>query len=156
MKNRIDGINPLDNQSAAAAYGRTLFYLQKIIVADLKMCRSDDRLDRAIMGAVVAIRVLLEEHEMFATSCHSEDFQEWKSQYLEWFDKNSAKIARKKGTRDEMRRLAESEFDRIIRLCCGKGVFRFSETIRNSPDKTADLRYFGPDGRLVKVPKIER
>jgi hypothetical protein len=50
---RINGPLPLDSENAESTYCQIFFYLQKIIAADLLLAESDDRRDRAIMGAVV-------------------------------------------------------------------------------------------------------
>lgn len=150
---KVAGPKPLDSENAETAYGRVFFYLQKIIAADLKMASTDDRLDRAVMGAVVATRVLLDAFEnIFSRSCHKQDFLDWKLEYLEWFDRNSRRLLRTSSERKEMRRLAETEFDLIIDQAAA--AYRLSDKLKMSDDKTADLRYFGKDGHLVKIPPL--
>lgn len=150
---RVSGPKPLQSENAETAYGRTFFYLQKIIAADLELALTDDRRDRAVMGAVVATRVLLDAFPIFSRSCHKQDFLDWKSEYLVWLEKNAGRLIRKKAERDEMRRLAEAEFDWII--AHSAGAYRFKEKLKMADDKTADLRYFGKDGTLFKVPPLE-
>lgn len=150
---KVSGPKPLDSENAETTYGRTFFYLQKIIVADLELALTDDRRDRAVMGAVVATRVLLDAFPIFSRSCHKQDFLDWKSAYLAWFEQNAGRLLKTKAECDEMRRLAEAEFDRIITHSAG--AYRFKEKLKMADDKTADLRYFGKDGRLNEVPVLE-
>ncbi len=149
----INGPRPLDSENAETAYCRVFFYLEKIIAADLQLAESDDRTDRAILGAVVALRVLLEAHPEFGFHCHASDFAGWKSRYLAWFDANAARLQRTAAARRKMRKLAEAEFDRILQLCDGKG-YDFREWIAESGDRKADLRSFGKDGKLVRIPPL--
>lgn len=153
---RINGPLPLDSENAETAYCRTFFYFQKIIAADLVFAESDDRRDRAIMGAVVAMRVLLEANPQFGFHCYKCDFREWKTKYLKWFDANAKRLQRTKPARDKMRRLAEQEFDRILALCQSEeGLYSFRGKLHESEERLADLRYVGKDGRLVKIPPLE-
>ena len=66
--------------------------------------------------------------------------------------KHSTGIFRQKAKRQEMRRLAEAEFDRIIEL--SNGVYRFSERIKRARDKSVVLPYYGEDGRLKRIPPL--
>lgn len=152
---RVSGPRPLDSESAECVYGRIFFDLQKIVVADLRLALADDRIDRAIMGAVVAQRVLLEAFpKHFAPACHTEDFIEWKQQYLEWFDANAKRIRMKKADRESMRQQAVDEFDRIIELSSSK-TFRCAQRLEAAGDKTAWLPYRGEDGRFIEVPPLD-
>jgi hypothetical protein len=112
----VTGPGPLQSFEAEIIYGRMFFNLQKIIHADLTLDESDKRVDRAVMGAVFAQRVLLEAYPLYSFRCSTEDFLEWKNQYLEWFDANSKRTRLKKSERDTMRATAVEEFDRTIAL----------------------------------------
>lgn len=150
---KVNGPRPLDSENAETAYGSLFFHLQKIIEADLRLASADNRYDRAIMGAVVAIRVLIEaDVTLGTTGCHKQDFIEWKERYLKWLDSNSQKIFRQKAKREEMRKLAEAEFDRIIKRC--NGVYRFCDGVKWANDKSVTLPYYGADGRLEKIPPL--
>ena len=136
----VSGPNPLDSFEAETIYGRTFFNLQKIIDADLKLAESDTRTDRGVLGAVVAQRVLLEAFPQYGFKCHTKDFECWKDQYLEWFDKNSKRIRMKKAERDQMRQNAVNEFDRIIELSQPVS-YRFADLLEQARNPEAELSY---------------
>jgi hypothetical protein len=68
----IKGLEPLDGYEAETAYNRTFFYLQKVIDADLRQAQTDERVDRAVMGAVVAQRALIEAFPSMGFRCHTD------------------------------------------------------------------------------------
>jgi hypothetical protein len=111
----IHGSDPLHTDEASFVLGETLVQLQRRIRDDLKAAESDGRIERPVLGAVVCLRALLEAFPGYGFHCHTKDIEQWREQYLAWFDANQKRIRRLSAKeRKLMREKAVSEFERVL------------------------------------------
>ena len=107
----FESAEPLGSYGAqSAAYG-TARELQTKIKRDLISARSDDVIERPVLGWVVCL-LALAKYVGYAP-IGKQDAIEWKSWYLEWFDINEKRFPKR--FRQAMRTHAEELFNDLIR-----------------------------------------
>jgi hypothetical protein len=120
------GPKPMETDAATYVLGETLVNLQRRIRDDLKAAAADKVTERPVLGALACLRALLEAFPEHGFHCHPEDIEEWRDQYLAWFDANASKIRLKAADKKQMRELAVKKFDRVAELGEGSG-YRLDE-----------------------------
>ena len=122
----IHGPDPLHTDAASFVLGETLVGLQRRIRDDLEAARSDRRLERPALGALLCLRAIVEAFPDHGFHCHTEDIREWRDQYLAWLDANLPRIKMKSGDKKLLRQHVVSEFERVEKLSDASG-YRLDE-----------------------------
>ena len=111
----IHGSDPLHTDEASFVLGETLVQLQRRIRDDLRAAENDGKLERPVLGAVVCIRALLEAFPGYGFHCHTKDVEQWRDEYLKWYDEKGRKRIRLRAKeKDLLREKAVAEFDRVL------------------------------------------
>jgi hypothetical protein len=112
----------METDAASFLLGETLVGLQRRIRDELADAKKDKKkIELAVLGAVAAVRALVEAFPEHGFQCHTEDFEEWRDSYLEWLDAHSDKFPLNAKHKKLLRENAVNEFERILKHCDDSG-----------------------------------